>query len=140
MSFEHIKSGLELRDCTWSEWRDIGMHLGELVRSSPWYMADWLVYGELKFGEKVYQVADKQLTGLSPERLRSLAWVANQFPVDRRHHALSFEAHRELASIIDPKDRFKAAAFAVENEMGSKEIRKFKKQMREEDEAFTLGG
>ena len=119
------EASLELGKQTWESWKRIGRSVGILVSASPWYVADWLLFGERQFGERYADAVD--ITGLSPERLRVLAWVGERFTPDLRRPELSFEAHRELAAIRDAKELKRILNFAADNKWGSKQIRAWKR-------------
>ncbi|MGN5376760.1 LmbU family transcriptional regulator [Streptomyces lasalocidi] len=62
-------------------WERIGTDLRELVNSSAWWLADWLIYGETTYGWRRYKEAIER-TGLDYQTLRNYAWVARRF----EHH------------------------------------------------------
>jgi hypothetical protein len=113
---------------TWTEYKKLGRVVGSTVTVGPWLVGDWVNYGEAAYGEKYTQAIDE--TGLSPDRLRTTAWVANRFPHSRRRPALSFEVHRELAYIDDDDEQDAALDMAEAEGMDSKAIREWKREER----------
>lgn len=112
----------------WSEWQKDGYTVSALLSFAAWYVADWFLQGERQFGEKAYSQVDS--TGLSNERIQTLLWVASRFPKEKRQPGLSFEAHRELASIDPPEDRWRLAADYAKDKTSAKYIRIMKRNVR----------
>ncbi|OIJ87333.1 regulator [Streptomyces sp. MUSC 14] len=79
-------------------WERIGTDLRELVNSSAWWLADWLIYGETTYGWRRYKEAIER-TGLDYQTLRNYAWVARRFEHHRRRDALSFAHHAEVTRL-----------------------------------------
>ncbi|MEU1041039.1 LmbU family transcriptional regulator [Streptomyces sp. NPDC005907] len=79
-------------------WEQIGTNLRELVNSSAWWLADWLLYGEATYGWRRYKEAIER-TGLDYQTLRNYAWVARRFEHHRRHDSLSFAHHAEVTRL-----------------------------------------
>ena len=113
---------------TWTEWQELGLVVGSTVSAGPWLVADWVNYGEKAYGERYTQALD--VTGLSPDRLRTYAWIGNRYSYSRRRSALSFEVHRELAYIHDDVEQDAALDMAEREGMGSREVREWKREER----------
>lgn len=103
-------TGLELPETLSHDlWSDIGSWLQkkeaetELVLSAiRWAMADWLRFGEHKWGEKYAQAVE--VTNLSGQRLANLNWVAGKYKDhNRRRPDQSIEHHIAVAS-LPPED------------------------------------
>ncbi len=86
-------------------WEQIGTNLRELVNSSAWWLADWLIYGEATYGWRRYKEAIER-TGLDYQTLRNYAWVARRFEHDRRRDGLSFAHHAEVARLAPPEQDY----------------------------------
>ncbi|MFD5516250.1 LmbU family transcriptional regulator [Streptomyces sp. NPDC127066] len=86
-------------------WERIGANLRELVNSSAWWLADWLLYGEATYGWRRYKEAIER-TGLDYQTLRNYAWVARRFEHHRRHDALSFAHHAEVTRLSPPEQDY----------------------------------
>ncbi|MGW2569653.1 LmbU family transcriptional regulator [Streptomyces sp. NPDC001537] len=81
----------------YDEWERAGRQLADVVDSSAWWLADWLVYGKDHYTDR-YQRGIRA-AGLSYQTLRNYAWVSRRFDLTRRRPALSFQHHAELASM-----------------------------------------
>ncbi|KUM99164.1 regulator [Streptomyces yokosukanensis] len=86
-------------------WERIGTNLRELVNSSAWWLADWLIYGETTYGWRRYKEAIER-TGLDYQTLRNYAWVARRFEHHRRRDGLSFAHHAEVARLAPPEQDY----------------------------------
>lgn len=86
-------------------WERIGTNLRELVNSSAWWLADWLLYGEATYGWRRYKEAIER-TGLDYQTLRNYAWVARRFEHQRRRDGLSFAHHAEVTRLAPPEQDY----------------------------------
>lgn len=86
-------------------WERIGTSLRELVNSSAWWLADWLIYGETTYGWRRYKEAIER-TGLDYQTLRNYAWVGRRFDHHRRRSGLSFAHHAEVARLAPPEQDY----------------------------------
>ena len=86
-------------------WEQIGTNLRELVNSSAWWLADWLIYGEATYGWRRYKEAIER-TGLDYQTLRNYAWVARRFEHHRRRDSLSFAHHAEVTRLSPPEQDY----------------------------------
>lgn len=92
------KVGLKITvDLSFDDWRQAGCQLSNMLDSSSWCLGDWLAYGMRHYGDRYQQAI--QATGLRYQTLRNYFWVASQFPVERRHHRLTFQHHAEVGSL-----------------------------------------
>jgi hypothetical protein len=99
------KNGLQIpRNFPFEAWIRLGEELSSFATSSAWCLGDWLIYGESFFSGR-YRAAIER-TSLEYQTLRNCAWVARKFPFDRRHDALSFGHHAEVASLPEPEQDF----------------------------------
>ncbi|WP_262699306.1 MULTISPECIES: LmbU family transcriptional regulator [Streptomyces] len=100
------KSGMVFpRNLSERSWEQIGASLRELVNSSAWWLADWLIYGEVTYGWRRYKEAVER-TGLDYQTLRNYAWVARRFEHDRRRDSLSFAHHAEVTRLSPPEQDY----------------------------------
>jgi hypothetical protein len=86
-------------------WEQIGANLRDLVNSSAWWLADWLLFGEATYGWRRYKEAIER-TGLDYQTLRNYAWVARRFEHDRRRDSLSFAHHAEVTRLSPPEQDY----------------------------------
>jgi hypothetical protein len=82
------------------EWIEHGQRLGTVGRSVGWWIGDWLLYGNERFGERYARAA--RITGYDAQTLMNMVYVASRFDISRRRAALSFSHHAELAA-LDPE-------------------------------------
>lgn len=78
------------------DWNEAGRRLGAIGRGVGWWIGDWLLYGNHRFGERY--VRAKRLTGYDVQTLMNMAYVASRFDPARRRANLSFSHHAELAA------------------------------------------
>jgi hypothetical protein len=94
--------GLTLpEDLDLAEWERAGMQIQRIIDSSTWCLGDWLIFGREHFPGRYRHAIDA--VGLKYQTLRNYAWVAQRYAVDRRHAALTFQHHAEVASLPDPE-------------------------------------
>jgi hypothetical protein len=85
------------------EWLVSGRQLGTISRCSQWWIADWLIYGSSRWGEKYVTAA--KVTGYDPASLRNIAYVGRRFDVSLRSDKLSWSHHALLAPLDEPARR-----------------------------------
>ena len=85
------------RGMKFEHWSQAGGILGMFANANPWYIGDWLMYGEHTYGEKYAQASD--LTGLDPSTLQGYQFVASRIDKINRRKGLSFSHHREVAPL-----------------------------------------
>jgi hypothetical protein len=86
---------------SFTEWTAVGCRLARVSSASAWALGDWLLFGQRSFGRR-YRAA-LQATNLDYQTLRNYAWVAGRFDPSRRHDALSFQHHAEVAAMTEPE-------------------------------------
>jgi hypothetical protein len=79
------------------DWLDIGRELFVINDASAWWLGDWLVYGQHRYPDRYRRAVEG--TSLHYKTLRNYAWVARKFAPSRRHDALSFQHHAEVAGL-----------------------------------------
>ncbi|MFF4646818.1 LmbU family transcriptional regulator [Streptomyces sp. NPDC001389] len=85
-------------------WEEIGTQLRDLASSSAWWLGDWLLFGENAYSGRYRDAVER--TGLDYQTLRNYAWVARRFEHGRRHDALSFAHHAEVARLARPEQDY----------------------------------
>ncbi|WP_249266383.1 MULTISPECIES: LmbU family transcriptional regulator [unclassified Pseudonocardia] len=88
-------------DLDLAEWERAGMQIQHIIDSSTWCLGDWLIFGREHFPGRYRHAIDA--VGLKYQTLRNYAWVAQRYTVERRHAALTFQHHAEVASLRDPE-------------------------------------
>ena len=97
----------------YDEWERAGRQLADVLDSSSWWLGDWLVYGKKRYPDRYKQAISA--TALDYQTLRNYAWVCRRFPIPRRHPALSFQHHAEVASLTpDQQDEWLGKAEALD--------------------------
>jgi hypothetical protein len=79
---------------TYEEWSEIGRTLRRVHNSVLWWVGDWLLYGQRKWGESYAQAI--QETDYSYDHLRRVYAVSKSFPPELRRDTLSWSHHREV--------------------------------------------
>lgn len=79
------------------QWKAVGEHLISVEKSVMWWIGDWWVYGEKKYGDRASVVKDWD--GPSFQSCADAGYVSRQFETSRRREVLSFKHHREVASL-----------------------------------------
>jgi len=78
-------------------WLEHGRRFGALGRSVAWWIGDWLIYGNARYGERYVRAA--RVTGYDPQSLMNMVYVASRFALERRREALSWSHHAEVAAL-----------------------------------------
>jgi N6-adenosine-specific RNA methylase IME4 len=86
------------RQSTKKEWSNYGEILKRVDEAKTWAIGDWLVDGKKHYGDGLYKEAAKILE-LEEQTLRICKSLADTFPLLSRLNNLSFEHHRQVASI-----------------------------------------
>jgi hypothetical protein len=102
---------------TFEEWQAHGKALQQCSGAALWWVGDWFVYGENRFGEEAYQaVGDYE-----PETVRKAVWVSSRVPLRHRTPLLSWKHHDAVAS-QEPADQVKWLGLAVEHQLTTREL------------------
>jgi hypothetical protein len=75
----------------------LGCYLGALRDATAWWIGDWLLFGEGRYGEKYADAVEA--TGRSKQTLKNYAWVAQNVPTSRRRARLSWSHHEAIAKL-----------------------------------------
>jgi hypothetical protein len=104
-----------------AEWKSLGTSIVVYSDTAPWWVGDWLLFGQGKFHRR-YQEG-LATTGLSYQTLRNYATVARRFPVSRRRDRLSFQHHAEVCALPDEDQEF-WLDLAVDHRWSKTELRR----------------
>ena len=77
-------------------WYDFGKLLQQVDYARGWVIADWLAFGEHKYGDKIYQSAAR-LLGKSPRTWEDYAYIARNVRVTERSEILPLLVHKPVA-------------------------------------------
>ncbi len=80
------------------DWARAGETIGLMHRASPFWVGDWLLYGEDHWHEKYAQYVEE--TGLSPATLVERARISRLVPPERRNEHLSLTHHAIVAGLL----------------------------------------
>jgi hypothetical protein len=128
------------RDLDLAEWSHTGQRLGVMNRCSPWWLGDWIRYGNAKFGEKYSRAA--KITGYDTQTLTNMVYVATHFSeISRRRENLSWSHHESVAS-LDPDAQDYWLNRAGEHKMSVADLRlelRSRKSDHKDKDASDLG-
>jgi hypothetical protein len=79
------------------DWLLEGRRIGLMLRASPWWIGDWLLYGTARWGETYVEAA--KITTYDPKSLRNMRYVASRFDLSLRRDNLTWSHHALLASL-----------------------------------------
>ena len=86
---------------TFEEWAHVGHTFGRMGRALGFWIGDWVLAGEERFGEMAAQAFDE--LGLRYQTIANYASVARRLPCTVRHNELSFAHHAEVAYLPPPQ-------------------------------------
>jgi len=78
-------------------WQELGRFLHHVEGGLQWFVGDWLLHGERKYGE-TYKEA-MAATGYEYKSLRNQRHVASQIELSRRRDNLPWSLHAEVAAL-----------------------------------------
>lgn len=107
-------------DLALDEWARDGRRLGLLTRSSPWWLGDWIRYGNTRFGEKYSRAS--AITGYDRQTLMNMVYVASRYEISRRRENLSWSHHETLAS-LEPTEQDGWLGRAIEQKLSVADLR-----------------
>jgi len=92
-------------------WSAIGARIARHSSATTWWLGDWLIYGQAKYGRHYKEAI--AATGLDYQTLRNYAMVARRFEMSRRRDGLSFQHHAAVCALSDAdQERWLDAASA----------------------------
>jgi hypothetical protein len=80
-------------------WKQLGAKLIGYSNATPWWLGDWLAFGQVKYGRRYREAL--VLTALDYQTLRNYTVVARRFEMSRRRDTLSFQHHAEVCALPD---------------------------------------
>jgi hypothetical protein len=118
---------------TFEQWVVIGRGLCLTERALNWHIGDWWAFGDHRYGERA-RAAAEGIFGREFQTLRDIGWVASSFETSRRHDALTFQHHREVASL--PANEADALLEKAEREhLSTRDLRREVQALRVADDA-----
>lgn len=88
-------------DVSYEDWLRCTDELIAVARGAPFWLADALSFGEDTFSERAAAVFPDQQWAW--QTMANWAWTSKAVPPERRHAALSFSHHGEVASLPAPQ-------------------------------------
>lgn len=121
-SIEFTETGLTIPDdLPFDSWLGLGKTLQLMDTAVQWWIGDWLIFGEQKYGEMYTQAINE--TDAAYSTLRNYKWVAKSIEMSRRRDKAPFSVHAEIASLPEEKQD-SALEQAEKDEWTVKEARK----------------
>lgn len=107
-----IDAGIDQRT-----WYEFGKLLQVVDYARDWIIADWLVFGEHQYGDKIYESAAR-LLGKSPRTWEDYAYIARNVRISERSEILPALVHRPVARFSDdPRLQRELIELAEENSL-----------------------
>jgi hypothetical protein len=107
-------------EISWERYEAIVGFVGRLTRACCWWTGTLVNYGEARWGERYSQVMES--SGLSYDRLSTIAWVERRVPPSNRKPGLSF-SHHEAVAKLPPSRQRALLTRAVEQKLSRRQIR-----------------
>jgi len=102
-------------------WLRVGHTFKLMEQSVLWWVGDWLVFGEMRYGETYAQAVDA--TGREYQTIANAKYVAGRIEFSRRRENLSWSHHAEVAS-LDPEEQDEWLATAENHNWSQRELRR----------------
>jgi hypothetical protein len=90
------------RELSRDEWEAVGRDLLRVGRAWQWWVGDWVLYGEKRYGETYAEAIE--LTGMTWNTLTNVISVARRVEPSRRREHLSWSHHEAIAA-LDPGEQ-----------------------------------
>lgn len=97
---------------TYETWLALGEAFGRLRKASSWWIGDWFIFGDYRWGEKA--AAAEHLAGVSPHRLAAICRTCMYVPKSRRRLSLPFSYHTEVSRLM-PEEQTRFLTLAEDN-------------------------
>jgi hypothetical protein len=85
-------------------WQLEGIRIGAIGRGSNWWIGDWLLYGNTRWGEQY--AAARGIIGMDAKSLRNIRYVASRVEPAQRHEKLTWSHHAMLACMAPEEQDF----------------------------------
>jgi hypothetical protein len=88
-------------ELTTEQWKTLGTGLAKCPSAYYWWLGDWWIFAEHKYGDRKQIVTSKEWNGPAFRTCKDAGIVCRKFERARRRALLSFNHHREVAP-LDP--------------------------------------
>jgi len=127
------KTGLNLPESlTFEDWLSLGNKLKIIKNASLWWWADYINFGQRKYGEMYAQALDE--TDYSYQTLADATYTARKFDISCRHENVPLSFHKEVAP-LEPDIQNKLLSKCEEEKWTRRELRdevhKAQRQLKE---------
>jgi hypothetical protein len=118
------------KDLSKEGWLRVGTTLSRIDSCISWWLGDWWLFGEFRYGARKAMVEAVDWEGPSYQTCMNVAVVCKAFETSRRREVLSFSHHAEVAA-LHPNEADALLDFAEETIASTGPCRSVDK-MREE--------
>lgn len=112
-------------------WQELGVRLQRFERSSPWWIGDWMAYGEHKWGEKFAQAIE--LSGLDASTLSNRQFTSERIPPASRLPVLSWTHHKIAADLPEIPQRSSALQRCAEEGWSTRKFATYVNGLKNKD-------
>lgn len=128
-------------DPTFDDWAAAAPVFKGVAKSSQWWLGDWVLSGQDRFGERFAQVLDQE--DYTEQGLKDIVWVCERIEPTRRRSELSFEHHRKVAPLDDQAEQDYYLSWAIRHKASARALAARIKQDKGDDgapERVTVSG
>lgn len=108
-------------DITFDTFEAVGRMLGKIDSATKWWVGDWLLTGEILFGEESYQAIEALTPNISEDTRMRYVNVAQRVPPERRRADLSWSHHKVVAS-LPPSEQTEYLGRAAEERWSARDL------------------
>ena len=116
-------------DVTLDRYEAVGRLLGMVDSATRWWIGDWLLTGEIQFGEVAYQAIEA--LGVSEDTRMRYVNVAQRVPPQRRRADLTWTHHKHVAA-LEPDQQTSWLGVAQGSQWSASQLREKLREGREE--------
>ena len=121
-------AGLNLpSEIDFDQWSAVGATLFHIGRAHQWWVGDWMVFGDQKYGQEMMQAVE--LDGYDPDTISQWMWVSETIPEAERRETLSWSHHRAVAGLPRKADRKKVLNRAEKEHMTVRDVEQLVRSM-----------
>ncbi|HEU4701415.1 MAG TPA: hypothetical protein VFS37_02955 [Conexibacter sp.] len=113
------------------DWVAMGKRFGAMGRGSQWWIADWIRYGNERFGQRYVRAT--AITGYDVQTLMNLVYVASRFQISRRREKLSW-SHHEAVAALDAAEQERWLERAIADRLSVADLRLELRRARQREE------